>query len=142
MVTLSNSSHSLTMSVSDIGPILLIKMLTFTSVGPEQDVCCYVAVCREQQGGTWTGRSLCLVIVHQELLQDPAITITMMTMTRITVCHLVTLLLSLWVKVSTSPWSPASASLLARALATVISLHIYITIYISTGCLKKSGTCC
>ena len=53
----------------------------------------------------------------------------MMTMTRITVCHLVTLLLSLWVKVSTSPWSPASASLLARALATVICLHIYITIY-------------
>ena len=51
----------------------------------------------------------------------------MMTMTRITVCHLVTLLLSLWVKVSTSPWSPASASLLARALATVISLHIYIS---------------
>ena len=110
------------MSVSEIGPILLIKMLTFTSVGPEQDVV-VIAVCREQRGGTWTGRSLCLVIVHQELLQDPAI--TMMTMTRITVCHLVTLLLSLWVKVSTSPWSPASASLLARALATVIYLHIY-----------------
>ena len=55
----------------------------------------------------------------------------MMTITIIsTVCHLVTLLLSLWVKVSTSPWSPASASLLARALATVICLHIYIsTVY-------------
>ena len=58
----------------------------------------------------------------------------MMTITIIsTVCHLVTLLLSLWVKVSTSPWSPASTSLLARALATVICLHIYcLHIYIST----------
>ena len=57
----------------------------------------------------------------------------MMTVTISTVSHLVTLLLSLWVKVSTSPWSPASTSLLARALATVISLHIYcLHIYIST----------
>ena len=63
----------LTMSISEMGPILRIKMLTFTSVGPVYKHKRF-SICQQKifdKFLTLTWWSLRLIIVHQKLLQDP-----------------------------------------------------------------------
>ena len=63
------STSALTMSTSDIGPMLRIRILTFTLVGPEKILNLKYSYIFSYLTLAW--RPLCLIISHKELLQYP-----------------------------------------------------------------------